>query len=50
MSSIFNMNMKGISVKCLMLFVLFAIATEPLMRYLTKLAAKVETRLVQQEK
>jgi len=50
MSSIFNMNMKGISAKCLMLFVLFAIATEPLMRYLTKLAAKAETRLVQQEK
>lgn len=30
-------SISNISIECIMLFVLFAIATEPLMRYLTKL-------------
>ena len=34
-----------VSTKCIMLFVLFAIATEPFMRYLTKLFSYVEKRL-----
>lgn len=33
-----------VSTKCIMLFVLFAIATEPFMRYLTKIFAFIENR------
>ncbi len=35
-----------ISPQCMMLFVLFAIATEPCMRYLTRLAAWIEARMM----
>jgi cation-transporting ATPase E len=39
-----------ISKKCAMLFVLFAIATEPFMRYLTKLSGVIETALLSHDK
>ncbi len=44
MSSLFNM--KAISMKGVMLFLVFAIATEPLMRYLTMLAEFIEKKVV----
>ncbi len=44
---IFNdlFSISYVSVECIMLFVLFAIATEPFMRYLTKLFTYVEKRV-----
>ena len=43
MSTLFSMKL--ISTQCVMLFVLFAIATEPLMRYLTKISEFLEEKL-----
>jgi cation-transporting ATPase E len=43
LNDLFSINF--VSTKCMMLFVLFAIATEPCMRYLTLLAEKLEDRM-----